>query len=84
MLPREGRRAETGEARSEDVTVTVGQDTQDPQRRIEALRRKLEFLELEIDTYEQAADTPATSADPVPSADVIELQHTVEERLADE
>ena len=50
--------------------------------RIEALRRKLQFLELEIDAYESAvSDLPATPAKPVAEADVIDLQHAVNRRL---
>lgn len=50
--------------------------------RIEALRRKLQFLELEIDAYESAvSDLPATPAEPVAEADVIDLQHAVDRRL---
>ena len=56
--------------------------TQDAEDRIEALRRKLQFLELEIDAYESAvSDLPATPAEPVDEADVIDLQHAVDRRL---
>ena len=56
--------------------------TQDAEDRIEALRRKLQFLELEIDAYESAvSDLPATPAEPVAEADVIDLQHAVDRRL---
>lgn len=56
--------------------------TQDAEDRIEALRRRLQFLELEIDAYESAvSDLPATPAEPVGEADVIELQHAVDRRL---
>ena len=56
--------------------------TQDAEDRIEALRRKLQFLELEIDAYESAvSDLPATPAEPVGEADVIDLQHAVDRRL---
>ena len=55
---------------------------QDAEDRIEALRRKLQFLELEIDAYESAvSDLPATPAKPVAEADVIDLQHAVDRRL---
>ena len=55
---------------------------QDAEDRIEALRRKLQFLELEIDAYESAvSDLPATPAEPVAEADVIDLQHAVDRRL---
>ena len=56
--------------------------TQDAEDRIEALRRKLQFLELEIDAYESAvSDLPATPAELVAEADVIDLQHAVDRRL---
>ncbi|MFI5055586.1 MAG: hypothetical protein ACHQAW_04205 [Actinomycetota bacterium] len=56
--------------------------TQDAEDRIEALRRRLQFLELEIDAYESAvSDLPATPAEPVGEADVIDLQHAVDRRL---
>ena len=55
---------------------------QDAEDRIEALRRKLQFLELEIDAYESAvSDLPATPAEPVVDADVNDLQHAVNRRL---
>ena len=58
------------------------ENTQDAEDRIEALRRKLQFLELEIDAYESAvSDLPATPAEPVAQADVIDLQHAVDRRL---
>ncbi len=93
ILPREGRRAGVATVQADDVAVSTDdvsvstrpEVAQDPERRIEALRRKLEFLELEIDAYEQAADEmPAPAEEPPPAADVIELQHAVEERLAEE
>jgi hypothetical protein len=55
---------------------------QDAEDRIEALRRKLQFLELEIDAYESAvSDVPGTPEEPVVEADVIDLQHAVDRRL---
>jgi hypothetical protein len=55
---------------------------QDAEDRIEALRRKLQFLELEIDAYESAvSDLPGTPAEPVVEADVTDLQHAVDRRL---
>lgn len=55
---------------------------QDAEDRIEALRRKLQFLELEIDAYESAvSDVPGTPAEPVVEADVTDLQHAVDRRL---
>jgi hypothetical protein len=56
-----------------------------PERRIEVLRRKLEYLELEIDAYEHAAgEASLPPVEPLPAADVVELQHAVEERLAED
>jgi hypothetical protein len=67
---------------SGDVSVTVEQAPADPERRIDALRRRLEYLELEIDAYEQAAEEPHEESTPAPvQADVAGLQHVVEERL---
>jgi hypothetical protein len=87
VLPRDGRREQPADAttvRSGDVSVTVATEV-DPDRRIDALRRRLEYLELEIDAYEQAAEEPheAPALAPV-RADVAELQHVVEERLTAE
>ncbi len=66
-------------APTEEPSVAGEQDAED---RIEALRRKLQFLELEIDAYESAvSDLPATPAEPVAQADVIDLQHAVDRRL---
>ena len=87
VLPRDGRREQPADAttvRSGDVSVTVGTEV-DPDRRIDALRRRLEYLELEIDAYEQAAEEPYGAPTLVPvQADVAELQHVVEERLTAE
>jgi hypothetical protein len=87
VLPREGRRSEEAVTVSTDdvaVATEPAQPQRDPASRIQALRRKLEFLELEIDAYEQAADASATSAATPPAdADVVGLQQTVEERLAE-
>jgi hypothetical protein len=68
--------------RHDDLSVTVGTDELDPERRIEALKRRLEYLELEIDAYEHVAAgaQDAQPAEPI-KADVGELQHVVEERL---
>jgi hypothetical protein len=86
VLPREGRRSDVVTVETDDLSVTTGPQVEaDPDRRIEALRRKLESLELEIDAYEQAADEPLAPRDePPPAADVIGLQHAVEERLAEQ
>ena len=88
VLPREGRRADVVTVKTDDLAVSSDPSPKkavDPERRIEALRRKLEFLELEIDAYEHAAvETPITPEEPPSAADVIGLQHAVEERLAGE
>ena len=56
--------------------------TQDAEERIEALRRRLQFLELEIDAYEHVgADASAEEPQPVADANVIDLQQAVERRL---
>jgi hypothetical protein len=82
VLPRGGRRDDATTVREGDMSVTVGEGEADPERRIESLRRRLEYLELEIDAYEQAADEPhdAEPATPI-ETDVGELQHVVDERL---
>jgi len=89
LIPaRQGRRADEVTVETDTVSVTSAPAPDadiSPERRIEALRRKLEFLELEIDAYEQAAEEPPSAPEePPPAADVIELQHAVEERLAEE
>ena len=82
VLPRDGRRDDATTVREGDLSVTVGEGEADPERRIESLRRRLEYLELEIDAYEQAADEPhdAEPATPI-KTDVDELQHAVDGRL---
>jgi hypothetical protein len=83
VLPRGGRRLDTTTVREGDVSVTVGpEDESDPEERIESLRRRLEYLELEIDAYEHVADEAqnAPPASPI-NTDVGELQHVVDERL---
>jgi hypothetical protein len=82
VLPREGRRDDPMTVRHDDLSVTVGNDELDPDRRIEALERRLEYLELEIDAYEHGAAEAqdAQPAEPI-KTDVGELQHVVEERL---
>ena len=82
VLPRDGRRDDATTVRHSDLSVTVGEDDVDPERRIEALKRRLEYLELEIDAYEHAAEEPhdAQPATPI-KTDVGELQHVVDERL---
>ena len=63
-------------------TDRLAAETQDAEERIEALRRRLQFLELEIDAYETAvAEAPEASSEPVLDADVIDLQQAVERRL---
>jgi hypothetical protein len=82
VLPRGGRRLDTTTVREGDVSVTVGDEEAGSERRIESLRRRLEYLELEIDAYEQVADE-AQGAEPAApiKTDVWELQHVVDERL---
>jgi hypothetical protein len=82
VLPREGR-PDLLTVEMDDVAVA---NVLTPERRIEALRRKLEFLEMEIDAYEQAAQEPPKnpSVERLPEADVTGLQHDVEERLTTE
>jgi hypothetical protein len=82
VLPRDGRRDDPMTVRHDDLSVTVGNDELDPDRRIEALERRLEYLELEIDAYEHVAAEAqdAQPAEPI-KTDVGELQHVVEERL---
>jgi hypothetical protein len=82
VLPRDGRRDDSTTVHEGELSVTVGEDEADPERRIETLRRRLEYLELEIDAYEHAAGEPH-DAQPATSikTDVGELQHVVDERL---
>ena len=82
VLPREGRRDDATTVRHDDLSVTVGDDGLEAERRIEALKRRLEYLELEIDAYEHGAAEAhdAPPAEPI-KTDVGELQHVVEERL---
>jgi hypothetical protein len=82
VLPRGGRRNNATTVREGDVSVTMDEDEADPDRRIESLRRRLEYLELEIDAYEHVADEAqnAPPASPI-NTDVGELQHVVDERL---
>jgi hypothetical protein len=89
VLPRDGRRSsEAVTVSTGDVSVTSEPEPTEklpPERRIEVLRRKLEYLELEIDAYEHAAgETSLPQVEPLPAADVVELQHAVEERLAED
>jgi hypothetical protein len=83
VLPRGGRRLDSTTVAEGDVSVTVSPEEHgDPERRIESLRRRLEYLELEIDAYEQVADEAQADQAPAPiNTDVGELQHVVEERL---
>ena len=55
VLPRDGRRDDSTTVRHDDLSVSVGDEHFEPERRIEALKRRLEHLELEIDAYEHAA-----------------------------
>jgi hypothetical protein len=82
VLPRDGRRDDSTTVRHDDLSVTVGDDDPDPERRIEALKRRLEYLELEIDAYEHvSAEAQETEPTTPINMDVGELQHVVEERL---
>ena len=82
VLPREGRRDDAMTVRHDDLSVTVGNDEQDAERRIEALKRRLEHLELEIDAYEHvAAEAREVQPSEPIKTDVGELQHVVDERL---
>jgi len=83
VLPRGGRRLDTTTVAEGDVAVTVTPEEQgDPEQRIESLRRRLEYLELEIDAYEQVADEAQSAQEAAPiKTDVGELQHVVDERL---
>jgi hypothetical protein len=82
VMARDGRRDDSITVRDADLSVTAGDEELDADRRIEAIKRRLEHLELEIDAYEQVA---AEARDAEPSApiktDVGELEHVVEERL---
>ena len=69
-------------APSNDASVRAPYDAAD---RIDVLRRRLQFLELEIDAYENAiADAPGAPADAVVAADVSDLQQAVERRLSED
>jgi L-alanine-DL-glutamate epimerase-like enolase superfamily enzyme len=83
VLPREGRPRGQVSVAADDVSVTSS-PAPDPERRIEALRRRLESIELQIDAYERLAeDATRASSEPPPAADVTELQHAIEERLTE-
>lgn len=70
------------EKRSVPTEDRLVADTQDAEERIEALRRRLQFLELEIDAYESVvAEPPEEPQQPVADANVIDLQQAVERRL---
>ena len=67
---------------SNDASVRAPYDAAD---RIDVLRRRLQFLELEIDAYENAiAAAPAAPADAVVEADVSDLQQADERRLSED
>lgn len=86
VLPRGGRRLDSTTVREGDVSVTVDpEDERGSEQRIESLRRRLEYLELEIDAYEHVAEEAqgAEPASPI-KTDVAELQHVVDERLTPE
>ncbi len=81
VLPRDGRRDDAATVRHGDLSVTEGGS--EAERRIEALKRRLEYLELEIDAYEHVAAEAVDVPSPEPiKTDVGELQQVVEERLA--
>jgi len=86
VLPRGGRRLDSTTVAEGDVSVTASpQEDGDPERRIESLRRRLEYLELEIDAYEQVADEAQAAQAVAPiKTDVGELQQVVDERLTSE
>jgi hypothetical protein len=63
VLPRDGRRDDSTTVRHDDVSVTVGDEDLEPERRIEALKRRLEHLELEIDAYEHGAGASQHAAE---------------------
>jgi hypothetical protein len=82
VLPRGGRRDDATTVRHGDLSVTVGDGEREAEIRIEALKRRLEYLELEIDAYEHVAAGANDAAPVAPiKTDVGELQHVVEERL---
>ena len=56
-------------------------ETHDAEERIEALRRRLQFLELEIDAFETAIAEVPMEPRPAGEASVIDLQRAVERRL---
>jgi hypothetical protein len=62
---------------------TVIEAAEDAEHRIQALQRRLEFLELEIDAYEDAATAEQTPAPKIQPAPVTDLQHSVDVRLRD-
>jgi hypothetical protein len=65
-----------------DPTDLLVADTLDAEDRIEALRRRLQYLELEIDAYESAVSTEQTQEPArIPEGNVIDLQQAVERRL---
>ncbi len=67
-------------APSKDPSVLEPYDAAD---RIDVLRRRLQFLELEIDAYENAiGNASAAPSDRVPDARVSDPQQAVERRLS--
>ena len=57
-------------------------EAEDAEGRIEALRRRLQYLELEIDAYESAVSAlPVEDNRSIGEGNVIDLQQAVEQRL---
>jgi hypothetical protein len=82
VLPRGGRRDKGTTVREGDLSVTIGDGEVDADRRVDELKRRLEYLELEIDAYEHVAEETQSEAPMAPiKDDVGELQHVVDERL---
>jgi hypothetical protein len=95
VVPRVGRptRSEPVSVQHDELVVSVGEEpdrsdddlvaeTEDAEERIEALRRRLQFLELEIDAYESVVTDPAAEHQrPAAETNVIDLQQAVERRL---
>lgn len=83
VLPRDGRRDDATTVRHGDLSVTVTDEEVETENRIEVLKRRLKYLELEIDAYEQVAAEAHDEAPPAPiKTDVGELRHVAEVRLA--
>jgi hypothetical protein len=98
VAPRAGRSAtsvEPVEVANDDLTIVAApvqrlraapdpltDAVDDADERIQALQRRLQFLELEIDAYGNAVTTEGTQPPPpTTEASVVDLQHVVEGRL---